>query len=156
LEADDLASAGIPRDRIVVRGAGFPDPDTMPRVHTALRAALGIPAAAPIILYVGRIAAGKGVEHLLAAARQLETAHIVLAGPADRHGTMRVVEAAQSAPATRGRIHVLAPAVEPPLELYAQADVFVLASAGDSFGLVAAEAAAAGTPVVVTSCSGVA
>jgi 1,4-alpha-glucan branching enzyme len=34
--------------------------------------------------------------------------------------------------------------------------VFVLASAGDSFGMVAAEAAAAGTPVVVTDRSGVA
>ena len=36
---------------------------------------------------------------------------------------------------------------EPPHDLYPQADVFVLASAGESFGMVAAEAAAAGTPV---------
>jgi glycosyltransferase involved in cell wall biosynthesis len=34
--------------------------------------------------------------------------------------------------------------------------VFVLASAGESFGLVAAEAAAVGTPVVVTDGCGVA
>ncbi len=156
LEADDLAAAGIPPARIVVRGNGFPDPGTMPPAGGGLRSGLGIPAEAPIVLYVGRIAAGKGVDHLLAAARQLESVHVVLAGPDDRHGTMREVDAARSAPETRGRVHVLPPAAEPPLDVYGQADVFVLASAGDSFGLVAAEAAAAGTPVVVTDRAGVA
>jgi glycosyltransferase involved in cell wall biosynthesis len=50
----------------------------------------------------------------------------------------------------------LPPTDESPSGLYPQADVFVLASAGESFGMVAAEAAAAGTPVVVTDRSGVA
>ena len=45
---------------------------------------------------------------------------------------------------------------EPPRALYPQADVFVLASAGESFGMVAAEAAAAGTPVVLSDRCGVA
>ena len=43
-----------------------------------------------------------------------------------------------------------------PLDLYADADVFVLPSAGESFGMVAAEAAAAGTAVVVTDQCGIA
>src|SRR5262249_6062075 len=107
LEADDLAAAGIPRNRIVVRGNGSPDPDAMPAAGTGLRTTLGIADDAPIVLYVGRIAAGKGVDHLLAAARELDTAHVVLAGPDDRHGTMRAVDAARSAVETRGRIHVL-------------------------------------------------
>ena len=156
LEADDVAAAGIPRDRIVVRGNGFPDPDSMPTASGRLRADLGIPDDAAVILYVGRIAAGKGIEHLLEAARRLPGAHVVLAGPDDRHGTMQRIGAAQSAAETRGRIHVLPPEPEPPLWLYPEADVFVLASAGDSFGLVAAEAAAAGTPVVVSDRAGVA
>jgi glycosyltransferase involved in cell wall biosynthesis len=50
----------------------------------------------------------------------------------------------------------LPPTDESPSGLYPQANVFVLASAGESFGMVAAEAAAAGTPVVVTDRSGVA
>jgi glycosyltransferase involved in cell wall biosynthesis len=156
LEADDLAAAGIPRDRIVVRGNGFPDPEAMPPAGDGLRTTLGIAAGSPIVLYVGRIASGKGIDHLLAAARQLEAVHVVLAGADDRHGTMRAVETAQSSPHTRGRVHVLAPAADPPLDLYGQADVFVLATSGDSFGLVAAEAAAAGTPVVVTDRAGIA
>jgi glycosyltransferase involved in cell wall biosynthesis len=156
LEADDVAAGGIHRARIVVRGNGFPDPDAMPPATGRIRADLGIPDEAPLVLYVGRIAVGKGVEHLLEAARRLPDAHLVLAGPDDRHGTMSLVTAAQSADGTRGRVHVLPPDPEPPLRLYPEADVFVLASSGDSFGLVAAEAAAAGTPVVVTDRAGIA
>jgi glycosyltransferase involved in cell wall biosynthesis len=45
---------------------------------------------------------------------------------------------------------------EPPRRLYPQADVFVLPSEGESFGMVAAEAAAAGTPVIVSDRCGIA
>jgi glycosyltransferase involved in cell wall biosynthesis len=156
LEAEDVAAAGIPRTRIVVRGNGFPDPDAMPQATGWLRTELGIPAGAPVVLYVGRIAAGKGIEHLLDAARRLDGIHLVLAGPDDRHGTMDLVATAQRAGDTQGRVHVLPPDTEPPLRLYPEADVFVLASSGDSFGMVAAEAAAGGTPVIVSDRAGVA
>jgi glycosyltransferase involved in cell wall biosynthesis len=156
LEARDVVAAGVPRERVVVRGLGFPDPAEMPPATGALRERLAIPATAPVVLYVGRIAAGKGIEHLLEAARRLPDAHLVLAGPDDRHGTAAHVERAERDPATAGRVHVLPPTPEPPLALYAEATVFALASAGDSFGIVAAEAAAAGTAVVVTDRCGVA
>jgi len=156
IEAADLAAAGVPRRRIGVRGNGFPDPEAMPAPTGRLRSDLGIPEGAPVVLYVGRIATGKCVEYLPDAARRLDTVHVVLAGPDDRHGTIRLVRAAQADPATVGRVHVLPHAADPPLALYPEADVFVLASSGDSFGLVAAEAAAAGTPVVVTDRAGIA
>src|SRR5262249_15052836 len=54
------------------------------------------------------------------------------------------------------RVHTLAMTDEPPHPLYSQADVFVLASEGESFGMVAAEAAAAGTPVIVSDRCGIA
>ena len=54
------------------------------------------------------------------------------------------------------RIHVLEPTSGPPYDLYRAADVFVLPSAGESFGMVAAEAAAVGTPVVVSDRCGIA
>jgi glycosyltransferase involved in cell wall biosynthesis len=155
LEAADAVAAGVPTGHVVVRGNGFPDPGAMPRGSATLRPALGIPPDASLVLYVGRIAAGKGIEHLLDAVRANGAAHLVLAGPDDRHGTLGLVRAAQTSPATAGRVHVLPPSPEPPLDLYGAADVFVLASAGDSFGLAAAEAAAAGTPVVVTDRAGV-
>jgi glycosyltransferase involved in cell wall biosynthesis len=143
LERDDVLAAGVvPAERVHVRGNGFPAPF---EVESADRAELGIPKDAPVILYVGRIAAGKGIEHLQAALAELPEAHLVLVGPDDRHGVV----------AGGDQVHVLGPSDAPPLALYRMADVFALPSEGESFGMAAAEAAAAGTPVVVTDRCGV-
>jgi glycosyltransferase involved in cell wall biosynthesis len=144
-ERRDVVACGIDAAKVHVRGNGFPDPGEAPANHD-LRARLGIPSDASLVLYVGRIAAGKGIEHLLAAAREIPDAHVVIAGPDDRHGV------STQAP----RVHTLPVTDEPPRALYPQADVFVLPSAGESFGMVAAEAAAAGTPVIVSDRCGVA
>jgi glycosyltransferase involved in cell wall biosynthesis len=154
LEREDVVACGIARERVHVRGNGFPDPP--PAVSSDPPPAHGVPRGAPVVLTVGRIAAGKGVEFVLEAARRLPHVHAVLVGPDDGHGTMALVRAAQTAAETRGRVHVLPPTEGPPYDLYRRADVFVLPSAGDSFGLAAAEAAAVGTPVVVTDRAGVA
>jgi glycosyltransferase involved in cell wall biosynthesis len=155
-ERDAVIACGVDPGKVHVRGNGFPDPGDNATANGALREQLRIPAEAPLILYVGRIAAGKGIEHLIEAARQIPDAHLVVAGPDDRHGAAALLEQAQSAAATAGRVHTLPVTQEPPRDLYPQADVFVLASAGESFGMVAAEAAAAGTPVVVSDRCGIA
>jgi glycosyltransferase involved in cell wall biosynthesis len=144
-ERDAVVANGVPAAKVHVRGNGFPEPEAAPS-NGELRMQLRIPPNAPLILYVGRVAAGKGIEHLIAAIRELPEAHLVIAGPDDRHGI-----------ATDGeRVHRLPASEEPPRHLYPQADVFVLASAGESFGMVAAEAAAAGTPVIVSDRCGIA
>jgi glycosyltransferase involved in cell wall biosynthesis len=153
-EGEAAIACGVPAEKVQVRGNGFPAPTQA--TEGDLRARLGISGAAPLVLYVGRIAAGKGIEHLLAAARELPTIQLVLAGPDDRHGTAELVRAAQKDADTAGRIHVLPVTDDPPNDLYPQADVFVLPSEGESFGMVAAEAAAAGTPVIVTDRCGIA
>ena len=146
-ERDAVIACGIPEAKVHVRGNGFPDPAEMSADGSGdLRRQLSIPAKAPIILYVGRIASGKGIEHLVEAAREIPDAHVVLAGPDDRHGV----------PTDAPRVHRLPATDAPPHDLYPQADVFVLASEGESFGIVAAEAAAAGTPVIVSDRCGVA
>jgi len=147
-ERDDVVACGVPADKVHVRGNGFPEPDGQRPGSdpVGVRPRLGIPAEAPLVLYVGRVAAGKGIDHLLAAVRELPEVHLVIAGPDDRHGV-----------ATDGeRVHRLPLTDEPPRQLYPQADVFVLASEGESFGMVAAEAAAAGTPVIVSDRCGIA
>jgi glycosyltransferase involved in cell wall biosynthesis len=144
-ERDAVVACGVPDERVVVRGNGFPAPDDS-HGNGDLRAELGIPSTAPLVLYVGRIARGKGIDHLLAAMRELPEAHLVIAGPDDRHGVSTDGE----------RVHTLEMTEEPPHRLYPQADVFVLASEGESFGMVAAEAAAAGTPVIVSDRCGIA
>jgi glycosyltransferase involved in cell wall biosynthesis len=146
-ERDDVVACGVPAEKVHVRGNGFPTPGTCPgTVPGHVRDDFGIPAGAPVILYVGRIAQGKGIDHLLAALHELPDAHLVIAGPDDRHGVAIAGE----------RVHRIPESDEPPLHLYPQADVFVLASEGESFGMVAAEAAAAGTPVIVSDRCGVA
>jgi glycosyltransferase involved in cell wall biosynthesis len=146
-ERDDVVACGVPVQKVVVRGNGFPEPEErLGSEPFGVRPRLGIPDEAPLLLYVGRIAAGKGIDHLLAAVRELPDAHLVISGPDDRHGI-----------ATDGeRVHALPMSDEPPRQLYPQADVFVLASEGESFGMVAAEAAAAGTPVIVSDRCGIA
>jgi glycosyltransferase involved in cell wall biosynthesis len=156
-ERDELVASGVPADRIDIRGNGFPPARDAQGPSGALRGRLGLGSETPLVLYVGRIARGKGIEHLLHAARMLPAAHLALLGPDGADGTAAQVERAAREPALAGRVHRLPPSrSERPLELYADADVFVLPSEGESFGMVAAEAAAAGTAVVVTDRCGVA
>lgn len=154
VERDGVVATGVPVGRVVVRGNGFPEPTPADGDGRA-RSRLGIPRGAPLVLYVGRLAAGKGIDLLLGALRELPQAHLALVGPDDRHGTLALVHAALADPLTAGRVHHVGPTAGPPLELYAEADVLALPSAGESFGLAAAEAAAAGTPVLVSDRCGV-
>ena len=152
-EREDVVASGVDAARVRLRGNAFPQPppadggDPLDGI---------VPEGAPVVLYVGRIAAEKGVEHLLEAARRLPEIHVVIAGPDDRHGTMAAVQAALTDPRTAGRIHLLPPTPGPPFDLYRRADLFVLASGGENFGLVAAEAAAVGTPVIASDRTGIA
>jgi glycosyltransferase involved in cell wall biosynthesis len=148
-----IAAAGVDPARIEIRGNGFPDPAAVPR-ESGLRARLGL-ADEPIVLYVGRLARGKGIEFLLELAAERPDVHVVLAGPDDGHGVSDDIGVAERDPRTANRVHRLGE-VQQPLELYPDADVFALPSAGESFGMSAAEAAAAGSAIVVTDRCGVA
>ena len=135
------------REKVRVRGNGFPEPGRC-RERTATSASqLGIPADAPVVLYVGRIAAGQGhrasARGCAGAARGPPRDRRPGRPPRTSHSS-----SARSRTADDRDVSTRSPVTdEPPLDLYPQADVFVLASAGESFGMVAAEAAAAGTPV---------
>jgi glycosyltransferase involved in cell wall biosynthesis len=146
-EREEVIAGGVAAENVRVRGNGFPEPP--PQGDGDARGRIGVPSDAPLVLYVGRIAAGKGLEHLAAAARALDDIHVAVVGPDDRHGAAAVLNGAE-------RVHVLTPTASPPFDLYRAADVFVLPSEGESFGMVAAEAAAVGTPVVVTDRCGIA
>ena len=148
-EADALVAGGACRELVHVRGNAFPAPLDPPRGD--LRARLGLEREQQLVLYVGRIASGKGIELLLDSVRGLQDVHLALAGPDDGHGLHALVERAAR---DTGRVHALG-VVARPLDLYGDADVFVLPSAGESFGLAAAEAAACGSPVVVTDRCGI-
>lgn len=123
--------------------------------RTELRAALGLPADALLVIYSGRIAVSKGIMRLLAAWRELApeypAAHLILIG--EGCGSLDNCETqAREFVATHqlsarvsfaGGVHNV--------EEYLQAsDVFAFASDFEGFGLSIVEAMAVGLPMVCT------
>ncbi len=155
LERVELIEAGLDPARVVVRPNGFPAPHT--ERGTILRARLGIGPEVPLVLNVGRISFKKGLDLLLEAVAGIPDVQLAIVGFDDGDGTYARLEALRARPELAGRVQLLPPFDDrQPRELYGEADVFVLPSRNESFGMVAAEAAAAGTPVVLTDRCGVA
>lgn len=156
-ERDEYLRSGIGTGRVVVRPNGFPAVAHDVAEEAGIRERLGLPAQAPLVLGVGRLAEGKGLDLLVEAMPQLPEAHLVLVGPDDGHGTPGRLEALAHARGVVGRVHLVGTQPAAILrQLYAAATVLVLASRHENFGMVAAEAASAGLPVVVSDRCGVA
>jgi len=140
---------GIPADRIRV-------------VHNAIdaRETVGdwsVEEREPLVLFAGRITWQKGPEYFVdAAARvlaELPDVKFAVAGSGDRMGSMIERVAAHGI----GR-NVLFTGFLPPAELdrlFARADVYVLPSVSEPFGLTALEALEHGTPAIVSRNAGV-
>lgn len=112
----------------------------------------------PLVLFLGRVTAQKGPEVLLEAARRVATempaVKFVVAGDGDMLRPM--VERAAALGLAR---HVAFTGFLKPADVeraYAEADLFVLPSLAEPFGLTALEAAARGVPVVLSRQSGAA
>lgn len=154
-ERAQLVAAKVDDGRIVIRPNGFPP------VHddhgTVLRTTLDIGPDVPLVLNVGRLSFKKGLDVLLDAVASLPGVQLAIVGPDDGDGTRELLERRASLPDLAGRVAFLPPFDDQqPRELYGEADVFVLPSRNESFGMVAAEAAAAGAAIVLTDRCGVA
>lgn len=114
------------------------------------RDVLGIPLKAPVILFVGRITAEKGVREMLAAYGRLKTAgskaHLIVVGEFDDEGGLPGIIRREEL-AVFEDVHVVGYTSSP--ESYmAIADVLCLPSYREGFGTVVIEAAAMGLPTV--------
>lgn len=124
------------------------------------RRAIGLPADRPVILFVGRIQPLKGpdvaIRSLAALARR--DAMLVLVGGASGVDGDQEMERARALAGELGiadRVHFVEPKPHHLLSSYYRAaDVVVVPSRSESFGLVALEAAACGVPVVATAVGG--
>jgi len=126
------------------------------------RRALDLPARGPLLLFVGRIQPLKGaavaVATLASVVRDRPDAHLVIVGgPSGPHGDDEVARIDALVDSLGLADHVVF--VPPrPHELlstfYRAADVCLVPSRSESFGLVALEAAACGTPVVASDVGG--
>jgi glycosyltransferase involved in cell wall biosynthesis len=116
------------------------------------RARLGIPAAAFVVLFLGRMHRIKRLDLLadaFAAVRETHPhAHLVLAGPDEEQ---LIPDLRRRLTASAASVHVTgAVQGQEKWSLLAEADVVVQCSDSESFGLTVVEALASGVPVIAT------
>jgi len=137
------------------------DPARVRVVYNAVDEADGAPAPPrlprPLVLFLGRITLQKGPEYFLEAARRVlevqPDAHFVMAGTGDLLPRM-IERAAELGIASRVSFSGFVDR-ERASALYAAADVFVMPSVSEPFGIVPLEAMDRGVPVIVSRQSGV-
>jgi len=160
-EVEELASAGMPREKIFLRRNGVEVPAVLPE-RGKFRALHGISPDAKLVLFLGRLSAKKSPDLLLEAFAKLpaplasNNTQLAFAGPDEGGMRSRLSQMAERL-GTAARVLFCGPLFDAAKwEAYRDADVFVLPSQNENFGNTAAEAAAAGTPAVVTEGCGIA
>lgn len=153
-EAADVARLGGDPARVHVIPNGVvlpPEPTAEQRARGRRR--LGVPAAARLVLFLGRLHALKGIDLALAAAaaqlRARPDLHFAIVGPDD--GAQATVRSAAAALGCGERVRVHAAVHgEAKHDVLAAADVFALTSRSEGLPNAALEAAAAGLPLWLT------
>ncbi len=148
---------GVVPNRIEVIPCGVDLKLFVPHARQQVREQLGLPLHTPVLLFAGRLDPFKGPDLLLrAAALMKEQVQILVVGgnPGDDKDLHQLrTLAADLNIDHRVRFLGARPQQELPL-LYSAADVTVVPSYHESFGLVAVESLACGTPVVATRTGG--
>jgi D-inositol-3-phosphate glycosyltransferase len=155
----ELYGADPARVRVVAPGVdhAFFAPGYRPQA----RRALGLPEGDPLLLFVGRIQPLKGADvaiRALATLRHdLRAGLVIVGGPSGPRGVehLKHLEDLTVRLGVEHRVHFVEPQPHELLSTYYRAaDVCVVPSRSESFGLVALEAAACGTPVVAAAVGG--
>ncbi|MGI8793846.1 MAG: glycosyltransferase, partial [Acidimicrobiales bacterium] len=152
----------VDRSRIEIVAPGVDHAFFAPGDRRQARRAIGLPVDSPVLLSVGRIQPLKGLDVAIRAASLLRSTHrglvlVIVGGPSGVDGLAEL-----------DRLHALVDELDmgdhvrfvapQPHELlssyYRAADVCLVPSRTESFGLVALEAAACGTPVVAAAVGG--
>jgi D-inositol-3-phosphate glycosyltransferase len=144
-----------PRDKMTLIPCGVNLKRFAPRNRREAIRQLGLPMGKSILLYVGRFTSEKGIDRLLAAMPLIEAGmnpHLVMIGGDgdEDEATVRIKNLARRLGlADRVTFAGRIPQDRLPV-FYSAADLMVLPSLYESFGLVALESLACGTPVVST------
>jgi D-inositol-3-phosphate glycosyltransferase len=178
VEADQLVELyGADRARIDIVAPGVDRAFFAPGDYRQARRAVGFPADRPLILFVGRIQPLKALDVAVGALAELAHGPLgrgtycrsggrgpvrratlaVVGGPSGPHGEEELGRIGRRIDALdlAGRVRFIPPQRHEMLSTYYRAaDVCVVPSRSESFGLVALEAAACGVPVVASAVGG--
>ena len=159
-QISDLYGADPSRIRIVAPGVdhAFFGPGD----RAQARRALDLPADGPLLLFVGRIQPLKGAAMAVATLASVVRDHpharlVIVGGPSGPHGQDEVdrITGLVESLDLGGNVLFVPPRPHELLSTYYRAaDVCLVPSRSESFGLVALESAACGTPVVASDVGG--
>ncbi|HEX5265705.1 MAG TPA: glycosyltransferase [Acidimicrobiales bacterium] len=161
-EARQLISLyGAPPERVRVVPPGVDHAFFAPGERTQARRALGLPEQGRMLLFLGRIQPLKGADLAVGALAELQglpDVFLVLAGgPSGPSGADEVarIRAQVTAAGLERRVFWFPPQPHELVSTFCRAaDVCLVPSRTESFGLVALEAAACGVPVVASAVDG--
>ncbi len=160
VEADQLASLyGVPRDRIEILTPGVDSKLFRPGSLHSARTALGL-GDYPVLLFVGRIQALKGLDvaiGALASSKSQDARLVVVGGLSGDEGseTLKDLKRQIKIHDLEDRVIFIEPQPHQVLPAYYRAaDICLVPSRSESFGLVALEAAACGTAVIASNVGG--
>jgi D-inositol-3-phosphate glycosyltransferase len=151
---------GSPNGRLEIVAPGVEHAFFAPGEQSGARTALGLPLDVPVILFVGRLQPLKGPDvaiRALHALRRTNALLLIVGGASGSTGDREVQRAHDLVDELELRDQVIFVEPQPHHILstyYRSADVVIVPSRSESFGLVALEAAACGIPVVASSVGG--
>lgn len=134
----------VPRARVAVIGNGV-RPPYRPNDRSQLRAELGVPKDARIVLFVGRLEQSKRVDELLAHLPRRPHDRLLVVGDGPEFAPLLGATERLSNPAAARFLGPVSDEVK--ARLFAAADVFALPSEAEGEPITILEALAAGTPV---------
>jgi D-inositol-3-phosphate glycosyltransferase len=166
VEADQLIDLyGADRERVVIIPPGVDHAFFSPGVRIQAQRAVSLQGAGPLLLFVGRIQPLKGVDVAVRALRILidhgiPTARLVVvggpSGPQGNHEVQQLHELVETLHLEHAVYFVPPQRHELLSTYYRAADCVLVPSMSESFGLVALESQACGTPVVAAGVGGLA
>jgi D-inositol-3-phosphate glycosyltransferase len=151
---------GDPPGRVEIVAPGVEHAFFAPGNRAGARRAIGVDPAGPLVVFAGRIQPLKGADvavRMLAALEHRDARLVVVGGASGAEGDREVarVQALVRDLGVADRVRFDPPQPHHLLAgYYRAADVVVVPSRSESFGLVALEAAACGTPVVAADVGG--
>jgi len=159
-ERQFLRLYGEPAGKIEIIAPGVEHAFFAPGDRAGARNAVGLPTKSPVLLFVGRIQPLKGPDvavRALAALNRPDALLLIVGGASGMDGAseMMHVQDLITELGLEGQVRFIEPQPHHILSTYYRAaDVVIVPSRSESFGLVALEASACGVPVVASGVGG--